>query len=116
MKPTTIRQTTDQTRLDYLRKAASYARSQFNKLIEQREYRYSHESHAVAAALEATQDKYIDLGTFGVEGLLACQCEDYNGPDFQYLNAGDSYDLTIVHLRGKFVVTTIGDIIERGLN
>lgn len=70
-----IKQTQNQTRRDYLRKAANYARLQFNKLIDKPEYRYTHESHAVAAALEKTEIRYIDLNTFGVEGVLACRSE-----------------------------------------
>ena len=99
-----------QSREDYVGQAVDYARDCYNELCSQPEYEYSHPSHAVARALEITEERFPDLGTFGVEG----DCAD-NGEgcvDIQYLNAGDSYDLTVVYWRDEFLATSWGDCVE----
>jgi uncharacterized protein with PhoU and TrkA domain len=35
-------------------------------------------------------------------------------PAFSYLNAGDTYTVTLVLVNGRYRVTTIGDILEHG--
>lgn len=47
-------------------------------------------------------------GTHGVESF---ECRD--GSVCDYLNAGDTYALTLVRFRGRYRVTTWGDIAER---
>lgn len=53
----------------------------------------------------------------GMHGVLAYEPGDSNPahPDFEYINAGDTYAATLVysHRTGRFNLTTIGDIIER---
>ncbi len=48
------------------------------------------------------------LNAFGV-GYARSNSSENN---FEYVNVGDSYVLTIVDYRGKLRITTIGDIIE----
>ena len=101
-------QKTTETRLQYLTKARRYCA---DRLAHHNEMEpYCHESHNVARAMEDTQKRYIDLGTCGVEGDCAMNGEGCI--DIQYLNAGDTYDLTIVYYRGRFLVTSWGDIVE----
>jgi len=92
-----------ESRESYVKAAARYARSQYNRLCTDPEYIHGHDSHIVARALELTESRFTDLGTFGVEGL----------GHLSYLNAGDTYDLTVVNWRGRFIATTYGDIVER---
>lgn len=87
------------------KKAARYARLQFNRLSGDPEYMWAHESHAVAEALRLTEAKFPELDTFGVEG----SCD----PEFQYLNTGDPYDTTVVYRKGRFYAGNWGDIAER---
>jgi hypothetical protein len=107
---TTRQQQPGETREAYVRAAAAYARGHFNRLLDTPEYRHAHESHAVAKALELTEERFSDLGTFGTEGDCEANGEDHH--DIQYLNAGDTYDLTVVYWRGRFRATTWGDCIE----
>jgi hypothetical protein len=55
---------------------------------------------------------FSDLGTFGVEHQPAGS--NRLSPSFDYLNAGDSYELTLIYIRGRFRVGCWGDIVERG--
>lgn len=49
-----------------------------------------------------------DLGDFhGVE-----YCETQEGDVVEYLNAGDTYNATLIFWRGRWRVTTLGDFIE----
>lgn len=45
--------------------------------------------------------------TFGIEGVTTC------GAAFSYLNTGDTYNATIVHIDGEYRVSTWGDEVER---
>lgn len=99
----TIQQQSTETREAYLRKALRYCKKQFAAHCELDPY--CHQSHNVAAAMRDTEERYSDLGTFGVEGSTQ--------PDIQYLNSGDSYESTIVFWRGRFRVCCWGDIAER---
>lgn len=60
----------------------------------------------------AAIDKLI--GTHGVEWLTyECQKDNYTDPDgFAYLNAGDTYNATLVLVNRTFRVTTWGDMVE----
>ena len=66
----------------------------------------------VRDALLATETAFPDLGTFGVEGSEAGRGR--RSPAFDYLNTGDAYELTVLHVRGRYTVGTWGDIVERG--
>ena len=88
--------TNDKTTLE---KARDYARRRFNKHEEEN---WHHFSHSAAMALEDTETKFPELGTFGVEGHY----------DLQYLNTGDSYEETVIYWRGRFCVASVGEILE----
>lgn len=107
-----IPQQCGETRLHYCRKAASYARRILAKLLEQWEYRNCHRSFAIRDALLATEAKFCDLGTFGVEHIE--RGNNQRSPAIRYLNTGDSYGLTVMVIRRRFVVGCWGDVVERG--
>ena len=101
-------QKTTETREQYLSKARRYCA---DRLVHHNEIDpHCHESHNVARAMEDTEKRYVDLGTFGVEGDCALNGEGCI--DIQYLNAGDTYETTIVYYRGRLMVTSWGDIVE----
>jgi hypothetical protein len=52
------------------------------------------------------------LGTFGVEYVAAGH--NSKSPAFSYCNTGDTYDVTVLKVRGHFRVGCWGDIVERG--
>ena len=96
--------TNDKTTLE---KARDYARRRFNKHEAEN---WHQPSHSAAMALEETETKFPKLGTFGVEG----DCSD-NGEGhvtIQYLNTGDTYEKTVIYWRGRFCVSSVGDILE----
>ena len=98
-----------ESREQYLKAAKAYCKRRFDYHCEQDPW--CHESHNVAKAMADTEKRFVDMGTFGVEG----DCEE-NGEgciDIQYLNTGDSYELTIVHWKGRFILSSWGDIAER---
>ena len=49
---------------------------------------------------------------FGVEYVRSVSGEN----DFEYVNVGDSYGLTIVDYKGKLRITSDGDILENNMN
>ena len=103
----TREQKTNETREQYLKKARDYCRRRFNAIEAENCH---HPSHSAAQAMEETEKRFTDLGTFGVEG----DCEE-NGEGcitIQYLNSGDSYDSTIIYWEGRFIVSSWGDIVE----
>jgi hypothetical protein len=53
------------------------------------------------------------LGGFGVEHVFAGR--GTNSPSFDYINTGDTYNLTVLKKKGKrCCLTTWGDVVERG--
>ena len=96
----------------YLRKAANYARRMYRKLRETYPYRSSHWSFALRDAMLCVEQMYLDLGTFGVETID--KGHNRRSPAITYLNAGDSYRLTILVINGRFRVGCPGDIVELG--
>jgi hypothetical protein len=98
------------SRLDYCKKAAKFARRRFNALLETQEYRHCHESHAVSKALLDTEKAFPDLGTFGVEGTTEANGDDLT---IDYLNTGDTYGLTVLYYKGRFLAGNWGPIAER---
>lgn len=101
-----------ETRRQYLQKAGRLARRVLAQLLTKDEYRYAHRSFAVRDALLVTEAARPELGTFGVEHIA--QGHNRRSPEIEYLNAGDTYDLTLMYVNGRFVVGTWGDIVERG--
>jgi len=91
-----------------LQKARLYARLQFN-ILRAGELRNCHPSHAAARALELT-DKRFDIG-YGVEGDTADNGEGHI--TIQYINTGDAYTPTVCYYKGRFIVSSWGDIAER---
>ena len=47
------------------------------------------------------------LHCFGVEGS-----PDTDGNFLSYVNTGETYDLTLCHYKGKFIISSWGDIVE----
>ena len=107
----TIHQKAGETREHYVKKAARFCRRRFVWHRTEGEHQHHHRSFAVAAALKDAEKVYIDLGTFGEEGDTAQNGEGHI--TIQYLNTGDSYALTVCYWRGRFVVSSWGDIVER---
>lgn len=70
-----------------LKKARSWCASQFR----QRRVLGEHPSHLAATILQEAEQKF-ETGTHGVEGFA----DDVGNEGIQYLNAGDSYALTLV--------------------
>jgi len=106
-------QKTNETREQYVTAARKYAKQKFNDLRDRLDYKWAHESHAVLTALRLTEKRFVDLGTFGVEG--DCVGNGQKRIDIQYLNAGDTYETTIIFYRGQFRVGCVGDILEKQL-
>lgn len=107
-----IRQKENQTRQQYLRLVANFARKIFARLRQLPEYRRSHESFAVRDAMLCAERQYVDCGTFGVEHID--KGSNRRSPEIEYLNTGDTYDLTVLYVNGRFRVGCCGDIVERG--
>jgi hypothetical protein len=107
-----IQQKVGESREKYLRKAANFAREEYKKLLCEYPYWSSHESFALRDALLNTEKKYSDLGTFGVEYIA--EGKNKKSPEITYLNSGDSYGLTILVVRNRFIVACWADIVERG--
>lgn len=70
-------------------RARRYARRTFNRLSESWEYRNAHASHAASKALELAAERF-GFG-YGVEGYS----DESGRTGVEYVNAGDSYDLTL---------------------
>jgi hypothetical protein len=58
------------------------------------------------------------LGTYGVEGLGPLPSNFQDGPPYEYLNMGDTYDTTLVYVRDTDTlrIACWGDIAERHPN
>ena len=91
----------------YLSDARKYASKLFSK---RRDTFDNHESFLVEEVLLATEAKFPNLKTHGVEG--DCEANGEGHITIQYLNTGDSYKDTIVYYKGKFRVTNWGSIVE----
>lgn len=72
-----------------LKKARAWCARQYAK----RRRNYEHPSHVADEILREAAERF-DLGTFGVEGWS----DDSGRKGVSYLNAGDSYAMTIVCL------------------
>lgn len=101
-----------ETREQYLARARRYCRTAMDKLSATGEYRYCHESFLIRDTLLAVEATFTDLGTFGVEHTPAGN--NRRSPAIDYLNTGDSYELTLMFINGRFRVGCWGDLVERG--
>ena len=108
----TIQQQSTASRAKYLRTAANWARKEYQRLLNHPDYRHCHESFALRDALQNTEAKYTDLGTFGVEYIQ--KGSNRLSPAITYLNTGDTYELTILYVNGQFRVGCWGNYVERG--
>lgn len=88
----------------------AFTRKKFVELANTPEYKYSHPSHAVAHAMRLAEAEFCDLGTFGVEGTTSDYGQD--PINLQYLNTGDSYELTLCYFNFRFLIASVGDLIE----
>lgn len=105
-------QKTGETRKAYLTRARRACRVAMAELVSSREYRHCHISFLVRDTLLVIEQWFPELGTFGVEGMP--EGNNQRSPAFDYLNTGDSYELTIMYVRGRFQIGCWGDIVERG--
>jgi hypothetical protein len=96
----------------YLERARKHCRVAMAKLKQSGEYNHCHESFLVRDALLAVQEIFADLGTFGVGQID--RGNNKRSPAITFLNAGDTYELTILYINGRFRVGTWGDVVERG--
>ena len=100
-----------------IHRARRYAADQYRRLRCTEEFNYCHESFAMVRALEMAEEylkKHGDDGFFGVEtSTLTIGKRDPHEEYLSYLNTGDSYGLTICHWRGRFILSSWGDIVER---
>lgn len=101
-----------ETRREYVRAAARYARRKLDELRGRDDYRYRHDSFAVRDAMLIAEARFVDLGTFGVEHIP--QGDDRRSPAIDYLNAGDPYAMTVLYVNGQFRAGDWGYYVERG--
>lgn len=93
-------------RAAYLEKARAYCQRLYDYAdLDGVHYCHGHWTHLMSECMKRTEAAFPDLGTFGVEG----DCSD-NGEghyDCLYLNAGDTYAVTL--LCGESPVVEVGD-------
>jgi hypothetical protein len=105
-------QRSGESRGEYITRARRVSNAVKTKLAETGEYRHCHESFLVRDTLLVIEQLFPDLGTFGVEYIA--RGTNQRSPAITYLNTGDSCDLTVLYVNGRFRVGTWGDIVERG--
>ncbi len=101
-----------ESRLRYLARARVACHVAVDRLRETGGYRGCHVSFVVCDALKVVEHWFPDLGTFGVEHVPAGQGS--KSPAISYLNTGDLYDHTLLHVNGRFRVGCVGCLVERG--
>lgn len=101
-----------ESRAKYLARARSHCQQVRKQLLETGDYNHCHESFLIRDIMLNIQAIFSDLGTFGVEHIAAGR--NAKSPAIDYLNTGDSYELTILYIRGRFRVGCWGDIVETG--
>ena len=53
------------------------------------------------------------LNNHGVESI--CERDDFRGDSaISYSNAGDTYDTTLLYVKGKLMIGCWGDVVEKG--
>lgn len=95
----------------YWRRVARTARAALRRLLDLPEYRHAHPSFAVRDAMLVAESQ-CETGTFGVEHIE--RGHNQRSPAIDYLNAGDTYSMTLLYVNGRFRVGCWGDIVERG--
>jgi len=106
-------QRTDETRAEYLTALRRYAARKYRQLrAENTDSR--HASFLVRDALLVAEKYFVDSGTFGVESVTEVNGEGTNVVELCYLNAGDTYELTVCYdwNRQSFIVASYGDVVE----
>lgn len=51
------------------------------------------------------------IGGYGIEHCG--EVDRHHGPPLEYINLGDTYDCTLCRFRGRYVVSSWGDIVEK---
>ena len=94
-----------QCREAYLRQAVQWCRKRYSEL---RETERCHPSFTGDDVLQESERVFRDLGTCGVEGW----CSDDGRDGVSFLNAGDTYELTIFFFASKelFRVACLDDV------
>lgn len=102
------------------------------KSIEQLTSRYTHPwmspnltARCIRAAMESLPADSIDnihpsamevindlLGLYGVDRIP--QGNNDQSPSILYCNSGDAYEITMMHIKGRYIIGCWGDIVERG--
>lgn len=79
------------------------------ELAESTRFDFAHPHRSARRAME-----YIDrlIGGYGVEYIPTGSGN--RSPSIRYVNLGDTYETTILYVRGQFRVGCWGDIVERG--
>lgn len=97
-----------ESRHDYLKRVVKWCREEYRN---KRQLESCHPSHTAADVMREAEKRFLNLGTFGVEGW----CDECGENGWQYLNTGDSYGITILFSSksGRFRVGCWGDIAER---
>lgn len=101
-----------ESRLAYLTRARRACGVAMDRLAKSGEYWHCHESFLIRDTLLVVEQWFPDLGTFGVENIH--EGRNKKSPAIDYLNTGDSYEMTLMYIRGRFRVGSWGDIVERG--
>lgn len=82
------------------------------KIMEDAEshgYDFAHPHRAAKIAMSKIDSL---IGGYGVEFIPAGSGS--RSPSIRYVNLGDTYDVTVLYVRGQFRVGCWGDIVERG--
>ena len=107
------KQKTGETRSAYLNRVRNWMSKAYNagRVVDNACYGYCHPSHTAARVMLDAQHKFEDLCSFGIEGW----CDECGKHGINYLNMGDTYELTIMFdsKTERFTVGTWGDTYER---
>ena len=98
----TIRMEPGESREHYVKRALAWCKKDYAKCragngVDGSYDIYCHCSHTANGVLNACEDLFVDLGTFGTEGF----CDDIGSDGVSYLNTGEAYDLTIAFRSGS---------------
>jgi len=97
-----------ESRREYLERVRAFCKREYKK---RRQTERCHTSHTACDVLKEAEKLFPDLGTFSVEGW----CDDCGRDGISYLNAGDTYELTILFRSSsqRFFIDCWGDTYER---
>jgi hypothetical protein len=94
---------------------AALAKAQLAYKKGKRAYDEHYDTHSPASRIENILEHVSELiGGYGIEAYWIGGQEGKSWPEYEYVNMGDSYALTLVYDRakGKFFITDIGTIVE----